>query len=41
LKARETYEFMSDDEFVETFELAAPGKPFQVYSRSHLKRVSK
>jgi hypothetical protein len=40
-KARETYAFMSDDEFVETFELAAPGKPFQVYSRNHFKRVSK
>jgi hypothetical protein len=40
-KARESYRFLSDDEFVETFELAAPGKPFQVYSRNHLKRVSK
>ena len=40
-KARETYEFRSDDEFVETFELSAPGKPFQVYSRSELKRVAK
>jgi len=40
-KARETYEFLSDDEFVETFELAPPGKPFQVYSRNHFKRVMK
>jgi hypothetical protein len=38
-KARETYEFISDDEFVETFELAAPGKPFQTYSRTQLKRT--
>lgn len=37
-KARETYEFISDDEFVETFELAPPGKPFSTYSRSHFKR---
>lgn len=38
-KARETYEFSGDDHFVETFELAPPGKPFQVYSRTELKRV--
>jgi hypothetical protein len=38
-KARESYEFLSDDHFVETFELAAPGKPFMVYSRTELKRV--
>lgn len=38
-KARETYEFVSDDEFVETFELAPPGKPFVTYSRNHFKRV--
>jgi hypothetical protein len=40
-KARETYEFLSDDEFVETFELAPPGKPYQVYSRNQLKRMAK
>ena len=40
-KARESYEFVSDDEFVETFELAEPGKPYQVYSRNRLKRVAK
>jgi hypothetical protein len=40
-KARERYEFVSDDEFVETFELAPPGKPFQVYSRNHFQRVPK
>jgi len=37
-RARETYELVSPDEFVETFELAPPGKPFAVYSRSRLKR---
>jgi hypothetical protein len=40
-KARETYEFLSDDEFVETFELAPPGKSYQVYSRNQLKRMAK
>ncbi len=39
-KARESYEFVSDVEFIETFELAPPGKPYQVYSRSHFKRVA-
>jgi hypothetical protein len=29
---------ISPDEFVETFELAAPGKQFQVYSRNHFRR---
>jgi len=37
-QARESYEFLSDDEFIEVFELAPPGKPFAVYSRSHFKR---
>jgi len=40
-KARERYEFLSNNEFSETFELAAPGKPFQVYSYNHFKRVQK
>ena len=40
-RARESYEFVSDDEFIETFELAEPGKPYQVYSRNRLKRVAK
>lgn len=30
-KARETYTFLGEDEFVETFELAPPGKPYQIY----------
>ena len=40
-KARESYEFLSDDEFIETFELSAPGKPFEVYSRNHFRRVAR
>jgi hypothetical protein len=38
-RARETYEFDGDDRLVETFELAPPGKEFQVYSRTELKRT--
>jgi hypothetical protein len=38
-KARETYEQVSDDEFTETIELAAPGKPFETYGKSRLRRV--
>jgi len=37
-RARETYEVLSNDEFIETFELAEPGKEFQLYSRNHFKR---
>ncbi len=37
-RARETYEFISPDEFVETFELAAPGQDYEVYSRATLMR---
>jgi hypothetical protein len=37
-KARETYDIISDNEFIEIFELAAPGKDFEVYSRNHFKR---
>ena len=37
-KARESYEVISPDEFVEVFELAEPGKDFVEYSRSHFKR---
>ena len=39
-RARETYEVLGANEFTETFELAEPGKPFQVYSKNHFKRVS-
>ena len=37
-RARETYEVVSPDEFIETFELAPPEKDFAVYSRNHFKR---
>jgi hypothetical protein len=36
--ARKTYDILSPDEFVETFELAEPGKEMQVYSKNHFKR---
>jgi hypothetical protein len=39
-RARERYRVVSPDEFEETFELAGPGKPFEVYSRSRLRRAS-
>jgi hypothetical protein len=39
-KARESYEFVSDEVFIETFELARPGQRYKVYSRTHLKRVA-
>lgn len=38
-QARETYQVVSPDEFTEVFELAAPGKDFEVYSKSRLTRV--
>lgn len=38
-KARETYDLVSKDEFVETFELAPPGKPFELYSRNRFRRA--
>ncbi len=40
-KARETYEVISNNEFTETFELAPPGKPYEVYSRNQFKRIRK
>jgi hypothetical protein len=40
-RARETYQVISADEFIETFELAEPGKEFQVYSKNHFKRVAR
>jgi len=36
-RARETYELVSPDEFVETFEIASTGA-FEVYSRARFKR---
>jgi hypothetical protein len=38
-RARETYTFSSPNELEEVFELAEPGKPFEVYSRSRLRRA--
>jgi hypothetical protein len=37
-RARETYRFLSRDEFIETFALAAPGKEFATYSETHFRR---
>lgn len=37
-KAKEEYHIVTDDEFIETFSLAAPGKDFEVYSTTRLKR---
>jgi hypothetical protein len=38
-RARERYVVHGADEFEELFELAQTGKPFEVYSRTRLKRV--
>ena len=38
-RARETYTFINANEFEETFEIAEPGKDFEVYSRARLKRA--
>jgi hypothetical protein len=37
--ARETYQILSPDEFVEVFEIAGPGKGFEVYSENRLQRI--
>ena len=37
-RARETYEIVDDNEYIETVELAAPGKEFTVYSKATMKR---
>jgi hypothetical protein len=37
-KAKETYRLIRDNEFTETFELAEPNKPFEVYSKVTLKK---
>jgi hypothetical protein len=36
--ARETYRFLSNDEFIETFALAGPGKAFETYSETRFRR---
>jgi hypothetical protein len=38
-RARETYRLLGADEFEEVFELSEPGKPFEVYTRTRLKRI--
>ena len=40
-RARETYTFISADEFEELFEIAEPGKEYAMYSKARLKRVRK
>ncbi len=37
-RARETYIIINDDEYVETFELAAPDKDFKLYAKATMKR---
>ena len=37
--ARETYQILNPDEFVEVFELAGPGKEFEVYSENRFQRI--
>jgi len=37
-RGRETYQLVSDDEFVETFALAQPGKEFETYSQTRFRR---
>lgn len=38
-RAKETYQFVNENEFTETFELAEPGKEFEVYSKATLKKL--
>ncbi|MGB9075320.1 MAG: hypothetical protein WCC26_00640, partial [Terracidiphilus sp.] len=38
-RARETYTFLSDTEYIEVFELAPPKKEFAVYSESRWRRT--
>jgi hypothetical protein len=38
-RARETYKLTAENEFSETFDIAEPGKDFQVYSTVTLKRA--
>lgn len=37
-RGRETYRFINDNEFIETFALAGPGKEFATYSEIHFRR---
>jgi hypothetical protein len=38
-RARETYTILNENEFRERFDLAEPGREFELYSEAHLKRV--
>jgi hypothetical protein len=38
-RAKETYQITNANEFTETFEMAEPGKDFEVYSKATLRRV--
>lgn len=38
-RAKETYNLLNENEFNETFELAEPGKEFEIYSKASLKKV--
>jgi hypothetical protein len=38
-RAREMYTILNENEFIERFDLAGPGKDFELYSEAHLKRV--
>jgi hypothetical protein len=40
-RARETYEVYSSDEFIETFEVAEPGKALDLHSRTRFTRVGR
>ena len=37
-RGRETYRFLNDNEFIETFALSGPGKEFATYSETHFRR---
>lgn len=37
-RARETYKILGPDEFTETYEIAEPGKDFELYSEGHFRR---
>jgi hypothetical protein len=37
-RARETYKILGPDEFIEVFEIAEPGKDFELYSEGHFRR---
>lgn len=38
-RAKESYQIVNENEFIETFELAEPGKDFELYSKATMKRV--